>query len=178
MILDADLASIYGVTTRRLNEQVKRNRDRFPDDFVFELSAEEFAVLKSQYATSSWGGWRTRPYAFTEHGALMAANVLKSDTAVQTSIVAVRTFMRLREMLDSHASPARKLRELEQKYDSQFRVVFDAIRELIRSMESEHRPVRLPRVCVPGRIGIQQPAVAAFAVRSGRLTDDSAGDHV
>jgi hypothetical protein len=143
VILDADLAAIYGVATRRLNEQVKRNRDRFPEDFVFELSAEEFAILKSQSATASWGGRRTRPYAFTEHGALMAANVLKSETAVHTSIVVVRTFVRLREMLASHESLARKLSELEHRYDSQFKVVFEAIRELMRPPSAEQHRRRI-----------------------------------
>lgn len=143
VILDADLAAIYGVTTRRLNEQVKRNLDRFPDDFVFQLSTEGFSVLKSQIATASWGGRRTRPYAFTEHGALMAENILKSKTAVHTSIVVVRMFVRLREMLASHESLARKLRELEQRYDAQFTVVFDAIRELMRPASAEQQRRRI-----------------------------------
>jgi hypothetical protein len=133
VILDSDLAAIYGVATRRLNEQVRRNRERFPEDFMFELAAEEFVDLKSHFATSSsgWGGRRKRPMAFTEHGAIMAASILNSPRAVVMSIHVVRAFIRLRRMLASHADLARKFAALEQKYDAQFRVVFDAIRQLM-----------------------------------------------
>ena len=131
VMLDADLAALYGVPTKRLNEQIKRNLDRFPADFMFQLTKGEFDDLKSQFATSSWGGRRTRPYAFTEHGAVMAANVLNSPRAVAASIQVVRTFVRLREMLASHKDLARQLDALEKKYDAQFKVVFDAIRELM-----------------------------------------------
>ena len=133
VILDADLAYLYGVTTARLNQQIRRNIGRFPDDFAFLLTPDEFGDLKLHFATSSagWGGRRKPPYAFTEHGALMAANVLKTPVAVHTSIQVVRAFVRLREMLSSHKELARRLDELEKKYDSQFRVVFDAIRELM-----------------------------------------------
>ena len=99
VLLDAELAALYGVTTRRLNEQVRRNRSRFPADFLFELSAEEFANLKSHFATSSWGGRRKLPLAFTEHGAIMAATVLNSPRAVEMSIYVVRAFVKLRELL-------------------------------------------------------------------------------
>jgi len=107
--------------------------DRFPKDFAFLLTQDEFGDLKLQFATSSvgWGGRRKPPFAFTEHGALMAANVLKTPVAVRTSIQVVRAFVRLREMLSSHKELARRLEELEKRYDSQFRVVFDAIRELM-----------------------------------------------
>jgi ORF6N domain len=133
VMLDFDLAELYGVTTARLNEQVKRNRDRFPDDFMLRLTPQEFKNLMSQSATSSsrWGGRRKLPLAFTEHGAVMAANVLNSRTAVAASIQVVRAFVRLREMLASHKEMARKLDELERRYDAQFKVVFDAIRRLM-----------------------------------------------
>jgi len=133
VILDADLAVLYGVTTTRLNQQVRRNIDRFPEDFAFLLTKEEFDDLKLHFATSSsgWGGRRKPPLAFTEHGALMAANVLKTPTAVSTSVQVVRAFVRLREMLASHKDLARRLNELEKKYDAPFKVVFDAIRQLM-----------------------------------------------
>ena len=133
VMLDADLARVYGTSTKRLNEQVKRNRDRFPSDFMFQLSNEEWSSLKSQSATSkpARGGRRVAPYAFTEHGAVMAANVLNSPRAVQASVQVVRAFIRLREMLAAHKELARRLEALEQKYDRQFKVVFDAIRKLM-----------------------------------------------
>jgi hypothetical protein len=134
VLLDADLAALYGVATKRFNEQVRRNVQRFPPDFMFRLTPEEFADLRSQIATSSargHGGRRHSPYVFTEHGAIMAANILNSPRAVQTSIVVVRAFVRLREMLHSNADLARKLDALEMKYDAQFKVVFQAIRELM-----------------------------------------------
>ena len=132
VMLDADLAALYGVTTKRLNEQVKRNHGRFPQDFMFQLSARERAEVvancdhlqRLKFAPSL-------PYPFTEHGAIMAANVLKSKRAVQVSILVVRAFVRLRRLLASHAELARKLAALEKRYDAQFKVVFDAIRELM-----------------------------------------------
>ena len=133
-MLDIDLAQLYGVTTRRLNEQVRRNRARFPEDFAFVLTREEFANLKSHFATSSsgWGGRRKLPYAFTEHGAVMAANVLNSPVAVRASIQIVRAFVRLREILATHKELARKIEEMEKKYDTQIRVVFGEIRKLMQ----------------------------------------------
>jgi len=132
VILDADLAQLYGVETKRLNEQVKRNIDRFPEDFTFQLTAVETEVLRSQIATSKGrGGRRSAPYAFTEHGAIMAATVLNSPRAVQVSVYVVRAFVRLRRILDSHAGLARELAALERKYDAQFKVVFNAIRQLM-----------------------------------------------
>ena len=134
-MLDADLAKLYGVTTKRLNEQVKRNRDRFPEDFMLQLTLEEGrAVLasRSQIATLKRGkNIKYAPYAFTEHGAVMAANVLNSPVAVRASIQVVRAFVRLREILSTHKDLARKLEEMEKKYDRQFKVVFEAIRELM-----------------------------------------------
>ena len=157
VILDHHLARLYGVTTRVLNQAVKRNPDRFPPDFSFHLSFQEVAVLRSQIVTSSSEGNRSqivtgsqrhrdpryRPYAFTEHGALMAANVLRSPRAVEMSLFVVRAFVRLRLSLAGHADIARRLDELEKKYDAQFRVVFDAIRELMEPPPAEPRQRRI-----------------------------------
>jgi len=134
VIIDADLAELYGVTTKRLNEQIRRNKDRFPDDFMFRLSKEEFDSLRSQNATSKQGrgGRRYPPYVFTEHGALMAANVLNSPRAVSTSVQVVRAFVRLRQMSLDVTDLNRKVKAMEMKYDEQFRVVFEAIRELLK----------------------------------------------
>ena len=133
VILDSDLAALYGVETKRLNEQVRRNRDRFPPDFMFQLTEEEDERLRSQFATSKpgRGGRRSLPFAFTEHGAIMAASVLNSPRAIEVSVFVVRTFVKLREMLASNREMALKLAELEKKYDAQFKVVFDAIRGLM-----------------------------------------------
>jgi hypothetical protein len=134
VLLDSDLARLYGVPTKRLNEQVRRNADKFPDDFAFQLTREEVTNLKSQIATSSWtthGGRRKLPLVFTEYGAIMAANVLRSNRAISVSIEVVRVFIRLREMMISHRDLKRRLNELENKYDTRFRVVFDAIRRMM-----------------------------------------------
>lgn len=139
VLLDQDLASLYGVATRRLNEQVRRNSERFPADFMFELTAAEFAALKSQSATSKRGrgGRRTRPLAFTEQGVAMLSSVLRSRRAVQVNIAIMRAFVRLRELLASHRDLAQKLAELESRYDTQFKVVFDAIRALVETRARE-----------------------------------------
>jgi len=140
VMLDENLAELYGVPRRRLNEQVKRNMSRFPEDFMCQLTIKEFTNLKSQFATSrTWGGRRKLPYAFTEHGAVMATNVLNSAVAVQAGIEVVRTFVRLRQMLASHEDLARKLAALEKKYDVQFKVVFDAIRQLMEPLPPKRR---------------------------------------
>ncbi len=141
VMLDADLAKLYGVSTRRLNEQIRRNRDRFPEDFAFVLSSEEFANLMSQNATSSlgWGGRRKLPYAFTEYGAIMAANVLSSPIAVGASIQVVRAFVRLRELLATHKNLARKLEDLERKYsahDVRIQQIFSCIKKLMNPARS------------------------------------------
>lgn len=117
----------------RLNEAVKRNEDRFPDDFMFQLTKAEFENLKSQIAISSskWGGRRHAPYAFTEQGVAMLSSVLRSKRAVEVNIAIMRTFVRLREMISSNKALARRLTDLEKKYDGQFQVVFEAIRELM-----------------------------------------------
>ena len=136
VMLDRDLAYLYGVETRALNQAVRRNIKRFPQDFMFQLSKDEFAVLRSKCATSSqWGGRRYPPYAFTEHGILMLSSVLRSKRAIDVNIQIMRTFVRLRKMLGSHKQLVRRLDALERKYDTQFKVVFDAIRQLMAPPE-------------------------------------------
>lgn len=115
IVLDKVLAELYQVTTYRLNEQVKRNRLKFPEDFMFQLSFQEVSNLRSQFAISSWGGRRTLPYAFTEHGVVMAATVLNSTVAVEASILIVRAFIRLREMISEHEDLKRRLQDMETK---------------------------------------------------------------
>jgi hypothetical protein len=133
VILDEDLAELYGVETKKLIQAVKRNINRFPADFMFQLTNQEFKDLKSQFATSSqWGGRRTPPYAFSEQGVAMLSSVLNSPRAVKVNIEIMRTFVRLRRMLATHADLAQKLERLEQKYDAQFKIVFDAIRQLMQ----------------------------------------------
>jgi len=148
VLLDAELAVLYGVTTRRLNEQVRRNRKRFPDDFLFELTTEEFANLKSHFATSSWGGRRKRPLAFTEHGAIQAATILNSPRAVEMSVYVVRAFVKLREVLSSNRELARRFEQLESRLDSKLTehdeaiaAILSAIRELIRPRDPPRRGI-------------------------------------
>ena len=142
VILDADLASLYDVLTKVLVQTVRRNIERFPEDFMFQLTTEEFSDLRSQFVTSSqWGGRRYPPYAFTEQGVAMLSSVLRSKRAVQVNIEIMRAFVRLRKMLASHADLARKLEDLEKKYDAQFRVVFDAIRQLMQPPEPKKRGI-------------------------------------
>jgi hypothetical protein len=141
VILDADLAELYGVETRRLNEQVRRNARRFPADFMFPLSDREVADLRSHFATTrSWGGRRTNPLAFTEHGAIMAASVLNSERAIEVSILVVRAFVQLRRMVGMVSDLAERLDELEARYDEQFRVVFEAVRKLMEPPPVPDRP--------------------------------------
>lgn len=143
VMLDSDLALIYGVETKSLNQAVKRNLNRFPDDFMFQLSKIEGESLRSQFVTSKKGkgGRRYLPYVFTEHGALMLGNILNSETAIETSIQVVRSFMRLREMVISHSELSKKLSSLEKKYDSQFKVVFDAIQKLMVEPEVPQKKI-------------------------------------
>jgi len=144
VMLDSDLAELYGVETKVLNQAVKRNVSRFPEDFMFQLTAiEVFKLNRSQIVTGSQKHRDPRfpPYAFTEHGALMLANVLNSERAAQTSVMVVRAFVRLRQMLASNAELARKLAALENKYDAQFKVVFDAIRQLMSPPEPKRREI-------------------------------------
>jgi hypothetical protein len=131
VMLDRDLASLYGVDTKVLNRAVRRHSRRFPSDFMFQLTVAEFENLRCQFGTSNqWGGRRYRPCAFTEQGVAMLSSVLNSDRAVAVNIAVMRTFVRLRTLLASHAELACKLEQMEAKYDEQFRVVFDAIRQL------------------------------------------------
>ena len=132
VMLDSDLASLYGVATKVLLQAVKRNPGRFPSDFMFRLEVKEFAFLRSQFVTSKRrGGRRTLPYAFTEQGVAMLSSVLRSERAVQVNVEIMRAFVRLRRMLTAHKDLARRLDDLERKYDAKFRVVFDAIRRLM-----------------------------------------------
>jgi len=147
VMLDRDLAYLYGVTTKVLNQAVKRHADRFPEDFMFQLTMEEARIwweqvrafrLRSQIVTLKRGQHiKYRPYAFTEHGILMLSSVLNSERAVQVNIEIMRTFVHLRKLLASHAGLARKLDALEKKYDAQFKIVFDAIRQLMAPPEPE-----------------------------------------
>jgi hypothetical protein len=142
VMLDTDLAALYGVETGQLVRAVKRNTSRFPHDFMFQLSEDEFENLRCHFGTSSqWGGRRYPPYAFTEQGVAMLSSLLKSRRAVQVNIEIMRTFVRLRRMLASHADLARRLEALEKKYDAQFKVVFDAIRQLMTPSEPKKRPI-------------------------------------
>jgi hypothetical protein len=141
VILDADLATLYGVETRTLLQTVRRNIERFPEDFAFQLSADEYRNLRSQSVISSLhGGRRYLPFVFTEQGVAMLSSVLRSDRAVAVNIEIMRAFVRLRQLLATHADLARRLDELESKYDEQFRIVFDAIRELMREPKDPKRP--------------------------------------
>ena len=172
VMLDSDLAELYGVETKALNRAVKRNLDRFPEDFAFQLTGEEFEDLRCQFGTTNRsgpialrsqigtsklrkgsghsqsmvtrpgrGGRRYLPYAFTEQGVAMLSSVLRSTRAVQVNIAIMRAFVRLRELLSTHADLARKLAEMERRYDSQFKVVFDAIRQLMTPPDSPKRRI-------------------------------------
>ena len=152
VMLDADLAELYGVETKVLNQAVKRNLDRFPEDFMFRLTPREVENLRFNFGTSSLrsqfvtsklgrGGRRYPPYVFTEQGVAMLSSVLRSKRAIQVNVEIVRTFVRLRQLLASNAQLARKLEALEKKYDAQFKVVFDAIRQLMSPAEPKKRKI-------------------------------------
>jgi hypothetical protein len=138
VILDSDLAQLYGVETRRLNEQVRRNLDKFPEDFMFQLTPEEFDNLKSQIATSrsGWGGRRKPPLVFTEHGALQAANVLNSEVASKMSVFIIRAFVRLREMALTNEKLATKLEQLESRVSDHDEILLDLIEELKKIIDA------------------------------------------
>ena len=141
-MLITHLAGLYEVEPRALVQAVKRNIERFPPDFMFQLSKVEFENLKSQIVTSNWGGLRrAAPYAFTEQGVAMLSSVLNSRRAVQVNIEIMRAFVRLREIMSTHKDLVRRLNEMEKKYDAQFRVVFDAIRELMAPPEPNKRKI-------------------------------------
>lgn len=148
VLLDVDLAALYGVTPRRLNEQFRRNRLRFPTDFAFPININELRILRSQFATSRWGGRRYLPIAFTEHGAIMAATVLNSPRAVEMSVYVVRAFVKLRQVLASNTELARKLEALEKsvatldaRTRNQFEEVYRAIRALMTPAAPKARPI-------------------------------------
>jgi len=142
VMLSIDLAALYNVEPKVLTQAVKRNVERFPSDFMFQLTYREFTNLKSQIVTSSWGGIRrAMPYAFTEQGVAMLSSVLKSERAVQVNIAIMRAFVKLREMIASHKDLAKRLDALEKKYDAQFKVVFDAIRELMTPPDKPRRRI-------------------------------------
>ena len=140
VMLDADLAALYQVETRVLIQAMKRNIDRFPADFMFQLNKKEFDHLRSQIVTSSWGGRRYPPYAFTEQGVAMLSSVLRSKRAVQVNVEIMRAFVRLRKILESNQALNNRLADLEAKYDQQFKIVFDAIRELMTPTKTSKRP--------------------------------------
>ena len=132
VMLDRDLSALYGVKTQALNQAVKRNLHRFPEDFMFQLKLEEYEILKSQFVTSSWGGARRAlPYAFTEEGVAMLSGVLNSKMAIQVHIQIIRTFTRTRESVATYKDLWSKINEIEKKYDQQFQVVFKAIKMLL-----------------------------------------------
>lgn len=142
VMLDADLAELYDVETKALNLAVRRNSSRFPEDFMFQLTPQEFEDLRFHFETSSsWGGRRYPPRAFTEQGVAMLSSVLRSPRAVQVNIAIMRAFVKLREILGSHRDLARRLDEMEGKYDVQFKAVFDAIRELMKPPEKPRRKI-------------------------------------
>jgi len=145
IMLDVDLAKLYGVQTGALNRAVRRNRLRFPSDFMFQLSENEAKILICQIGISSWGGRRHLPFVFTEQGVAMLSSVLRSERAAFVNIEIMRAFVKLREILLSHKDLAQRLFNLEKKYDAQFKEVFDAIRELMKPPEIKRR-----------RIGIHQ----------------------
>ena len=143
-MLDSDLAEIYEVPAKRLNEQVRRNIKRFPPDFMFQLTPEEFTSLRSQNATLKIGRGQHRkylPYAFTEQGVAMLSGVLNSERAIDVNVAIMRAFVKLREFTMTHKELSRKLNAMEKKYDTQFKVVFDAIRQLMTPPESKRRKI-------------------------------------
>lgn len=142
VMLDKDLALIYGVATKVFNQAVKRNAKRFPDDFMFQLNKKEMQNLKSQFVTSSWGGVRKLPYAFTEQGVAMLSSVLNSDRAIEVNIQIIRTFVKLREMIISNKELRIRMDKLEEKYDKRFKAVFDVLRSLIENNSKVEKTVK------------------------------------
>lgn len=144
VMTDRDLADLYQVETKRLNEQVKRNIDRFPDDFMFALTKEEWENLKSQSATSNWGGRRTLPYVFTEHGVLMLSSVLNSQRAIQVNIQIMRIYTKLREMILSHKDILIKLEQLEKmvfSHDEELEIIFGYLKELLNPQQEPRKKI-------------------------------------
>ena len=141
VMLDRNLAELYGVETKVLKQAVRRNIDRFPKDFMFELTKDEFENLRSQIVTSSWGGTRYFPMAFTEQGVAMLSSVLNSKRAIQVNIQIMRAFTRLRQMLSTHEELKKKIEAMERKYDENFRIVFDAIKQLLDIDEKPRKKI-------------------------------------
>ncbi|MBN2419648.1 MAG: ORF6N domain-containing protein [Deltaproteobacteria bacterium] len=156
VMLDYDLAALYGLETKQLKRAVRRNIERFPEDFMFKLTEVEFDDLRSQFGTSSWGGTRYMPMAFTEQGVAMLSSVLNSRRAIEVNILIMRAFVKIRQMVASHKDLVRKINEMENKYDHQFQLVFEAIKAL---MKEEEKPKR--------RIGFQvEEPKAKYKVKS------------
>jgi hypothetical protein len=165
VMLDVHLAVLYKVPTRILIQALTRNRSRFPRDFMFRLSQREFANLRSQIEISSlWGGRRSLPYAFTEHGVAMLSSVLRSKRAIGVNIEIVRAFVYLRQMISEHAELARRIDELEENYDGKFQIVFDAIRDLIQPPAKEKK-----------RIGYLDSTPGSASLQRSRDKPDAAG---
>jgi len=140
VMLDFDLATLYGVETKVLKQTVKRNIIRFPEDFMFELTSNEWSNLRSQIVTSSWGGIRYQPFAFTEQGVAMLSGILKSERAVEVNIAIMRTFVQLRKLMSSNKELSKKINDMEKNYDEKFQIIFDAIKRLIGE---ENKPRKL-----------------------------------
>ncbi|MGD9157731.1 MAG: ORF6N domain-containing protein [Desulfobacteraceae bacterium] len=158
VMLDYDLADLYGVETKQLKRAVRRNIERFPSDFMFELTRMEFDDLRSQFGTSNWGGTRYMPMVFTEQGVAMLSSVLNSRQAIEVNILIMRAFVKIRQMAASHKDLLKKINEMEKKYDHQFQLVFEAIRAL---MKEEEKPKR--------RIGFQiEEQKAKYKVKKSR----------
>ena len=141
VMLDMDLAELYGVETKQLKRAVRRNIDRFPKDFMFLLTKDEFDNLRSNFGTSSWGGIRYLPMAFTEQGIAMLSSVLKSKRAIKVNIQIMRAFVKLRKLISSHKGLLNKIEEMEKKYDYQFKVVFEAIRQMMTPPEKTQKEI-------------------------------------
>ena len=149
VMLDNDLAELYKVETRRLNEQVKRNIDRFPEDFMFQLDSVKFENLKSQFATSRWGGRRKLPFAFTEHGVLMLSSILNSERAIKVNIQIMRIYTRLRQMILLHKDILTRLHQIEQKlagHDDNILLIFEYLRQLEQSRQQQDEKVNRKRI--------------------------------
>ena len=141
VMLDSDLAELYGVETRILNQAIARNPERFPADFMYQLTNKEFTILKSQFVTSSWGGRRKLPFAFTEQGIAMLSSVLHSERAIKVNIAIMRAFVKLRELLLSNKELNQKMQEMEAKYDKQFRIVFEVLQQLMETPDKHRKEI-------------------------------------
>ena len=181
-MLDEDLAELYGVETRRLNEKVKRNPDRFPVDFMFQLSEKEFENLKSQNATSSWGGRRKLPYAFSEHGVLMLSSVLNSPTAIQVNIKIMRVYTKLREMILANKDILLKLEHLEKKilqqdektnkHEEVIQIIFSALKQLFKPTSRNKKKNRIQKK-IRGSVGRRIHMMPLILIKSSRFRFDN-----